>query len=263
MIAQLRAEFRKLLSVRSTYVITGLVTLLVIFVAFYLEGWRLAPDALRDPNQLAGDVTGALSITIFGAIVAILLVTHEYRYNTIMYTLTSSNNRSKILLAKFVAVSAYALFLTVLIGVLSPVMAYLGVHAHGHTLAPQILHHGNLAWRSMFYGWGYAMAGFILAFTTRNQIASIVSLFLIPSLVEQLIGGLLLKHNSVYMPFSALFQVLNGPSPAGSGPTSSTLSPAKAAGVYCIYLVVGWIVAWVYEARRQLGRMSPLVFVLS
>ncbi len=250
MITQLKAEFRKLLSVRSTYVITGLVALLVIFVAFYLEGWRLSPAALHDPNQLAGDVTGGLTTTVFGAIVAILLVTHEYRYNTIIYSLTASNSRSKILLAKFVTVSAYALFLTVLIGVLSPVMAYLGVHAHGHTLVPQVLHHWNLAWRSMFYGWGYAMAGFILALTTRNQIASIVSLFLIPSLVEQLLGGLLLKHNSVYMPFSSLFQVLNGPGTAGA-PTSSTLSPIRAAGVYCIYLVIGWIVAWVLFLKRD------------
>src|ERR1700744_3733974 len=105
MIATLKAEFRKLLTVRSTYVITGLVLVLVIFVAFYVEGWRLDSAGLRDPTQLAGDVTGALMITVFGAIVAILLMTHEYRYNTIMYTLTSSNSRSKVFISKFIVVS--------------------------------------------------------------------------------------------------------------------------------------------------------------
>jgi ABC-2 type transport system permease protein len=251
MLASLRSEFRKLLTVRSTYFITGLVVILVIFIAFFLEGWRLNTAALHDPTQLAGDVTGALTVTIFGAIVAILLVTHEYRYNTIMYTLTSSNRRSKVLISKFIVVSLYALFLTVLIGVLSPVMAYLGVHVHGHTLVPQTLHYGSLAWRSLFFGWGYAMAGFLLAVLTRNQVASIVSLFLIPSLAEQLLGELLLKHNSVYMPFTALNQVLNGPSSVSSGLMSSTFSSARAAGIYCVYVVMGGIVAWVLFYKRD------------
>jgi ABC-type transport system involved in multi-copper enzyme maturation permease subunit len=244
----LKAEFRKLLTVRSTYFITGLLTILTIFVAFYLEGWRLSGTGLHDPTQLAGDVTGALNVTVFGAIVAILLVTHEYRYNTIMYTLTSANRRVKVLIAKFIVVSLYAIFLALLVGILSPVMAYLGVHAHGHMLAPQMLHYGDLAWRSLFYGWGYAMAGLLLALLTRNQIASIVSLFLIPDLVEQLVGVLILKHNSAYMPFNALSQVLNGP---GSGPLSSTMSPLKAAGVYCIYVVVGGAIAWVLFLKRD------------
>src|SRR5258708_7634109 len=115
MIASLKSEFRKLLTVRSTYFITCLVTALVIFIAFYIEGWRLTPVGLRDPNQLTGDVFGALNLTIFGAIVAILLMTHEYRYNTILYTLTNSNSRTRVLFSKVIVVSAYALLLGVII----------------------------------------------------------------------------------------------------------------------------------------------------
>jgi len=251
MLASLRAESRKLLTVRSTYCITGFVTILVILIAFFLEGWRLNAASLHDPTQLASDVTGALTLTIFGAIVAILLVTHEYRYNTIMYTLTSSNRRSKVLVSKFIVTSLYAVSLTVLVGVLSPLMAYLGVHAHGHVLVPQTLHYSSLVWRSLFFGWGYGMAGFLLALLTRNQVASIVSLFLIPTLAEQLLGELLLKHNSIYMPFTALNQVLSGPSSPSSSPMSSAFSPAKAAGIYCVYLVVGGIIAWILFYKRD------------
>jgi ABC-2 type transport system permease protein len=247
MMATLKAELRKLLSVRSTYIITALVTLLVIFIAFYVEGWRLNPASLHDKTQFAGDVTGALNLTIFGAIVAILLMTHEYRYNTIMYTLTSSNNRSKVLISKFITVSVYALFLAVLIGVLSPIMSSLGIHLHGHTLVPQTLHYGDLAWRSLFYSWGYSMAGLLLAVLTRNQVASIVALFLIPSLAEHLLS-LLLKSNTVYLPFSSLAQVI---SPGGRMDNLGSLSPGKAAAVYCLYLLVGWIVAWILFLRRD------------
>ncbi|HEX4774579.1 MAG TPA: hypothetical protein VH234_03615, partial [Candidatus Saccharimonadales bacterium] len=91
MMHTLKAEFRKLLTVRSTYIITALVTAFVIFIAFYVIGWRMNPKDLHDTGQLASDVTGALNLTVFGAIVAVLLMTHEYRYNTIMYTLASSN----------------------------------------------------------------------------------------------------------------------------------------------------------------------------
>jgi len=248
MINTLKAEFKKLLTVRSTYIITLLVTLLVIFVAFYIEGWRLDSAALRDPTQLASDVTNALNISVFGAIVAILLMSHEYRYNTIMHTLTNSNSRSKVLLSKFLVVSAYALFLAVLIGVLSPVMAYLGVHLHGHALVPQSLHYGDLIWRSLFYSWGYGMAGLLLALLTRNQVASIVALFLIPDLGEPLLG-LLLKHNTVYLPFSSLNQVVR--TGDMGNPNNGTLTPGKAALVYGIYLVVGWLAAWILFLRRD------------
>jgi ABC-type transport system involved in multi-copper enzyme maturation permease subunit len=249
MIATLKAEFRKLLSVRTTYVVTGILIVFVIFVAFFLEGWRLNPSDLMQSNQLAGDVTGALNMTVFGAIIAILLMTHEYRYNTIMYTLTSSNSRMKVLLSKFAVITAYSLFLAALIAVLSPLMAYLGVHAHGHVLVHQTIDVGSLAWRSLFVGWGYGMMGLILAFITRNQVASIVILLLTPTLVENLIGFLLLKHNSVYMPFSALSQVINGPS--HGTPVSSTMTPGKAAEVYMIYLIVGWIVSVLLFTKRD------------
>lgn len=250
MMAEIRSEFRKLLTVRSTYVVTALAVALIIFIAFYLSGWQLDAESLKNPAALSGDVTSALGgVMVFGSIVAILLMSHEYRYNTIMYTLTSSNSRVKVLLAKFITVSAYAVFLTLLVGVLSPLMAYLGVHAHGNVLTPQVIDYGDLIWRGLFYGWGYSMAGLLLAVLLRNQIAAIVGLFLIPGLAENLIGFLLLKHNAVYLPFTALSQVING-NPKGL-PTSNNLSDLQAAGIFTAYLVVGWVVAWILFVRRD------------
>ena len=246
--ASLRSEFRKFLSVRSTYAITGFVFVFTLFIAFYVVSWRMNYHDLHDPTQLAHDVTGALNMTLFGAIAAILLVTHEYRYNTIVYTLTSSNSRQKVLLSKFIVISLYAIFLALLIGILSPIVADLGVLASGHTLVPQTLHYGDLIWRSLFYGWGYGMAGLLLALLIRNQVASIAALFVIPGLAEQLLG-LLFKHNTVYLPFSALNHVINPD--ITNTPTSSTLSAGKAAGVYCIYLVVGGFVSWVLFLKRD------------
>lgn len=247
MIAALKAEFRKLLTVRSTYIVTGLVLVLVIFIAGYIEGWQLSPADLQQPNQFGSDVFGALNLSIFGAIIAILLMTHEYRYNTIMYTLTASNSRSKVLLAKIVTISVYAVFLTVMVGLLSPIVCSIGIHLHGHTLVPQVLHVGDLLWRSLFYGWAYGMAGLLLAVLIRVQVGAIAALFLIPGLIEQLLGQLL-KHNTVYLPFSSLDQVINS---SASNPSGGQLAPGKAALVFLTYLVIGWIVAWILFLRRD------------
>jgi ABC-2 type transport system permease protein len=246
MISTLKSEFRKLLTVRSTYIITVLVLALVAFIASYVEGWRLGPKDLHNPGELASDVFGALTLSVFGAVIAILLMTHEYRYNTIMYTLTGSNSRSKVLLSKIIVISVYALFLTAVIALLSPTASYLGIHAHGHTLAPQTLHVGNLAWRSLFYGWSYGMIGLLLAALIRIQVGAIVALFVIPSAIEGLLSQLL-KHNAIYLPFTALTEII-GNTGFNSG---KPLSPSRAAIVLAIYLVVGWIVAWVLFLKRD------------
>lgn len=246
MIAALKAELRKLLTVRSTYIVTALAVALVVFFAFYIQGFRADHAALISPDFLASQVTGAMNaVAVFGAIVAVLLMSHEYRYNTIMYTLTAANSRSKVLLAKVLAVTAYALVFTIIMSLLSPLLAYLGAQAHGLQLVHQTLHFGDLAWRVLFYGWGEAMAGLLIAVLMRNQVGAIVSLFIVPNVVEQLLS-LLLKKNTVYLPFSALGQVVH----AGDARVGS-LAPGRAAAVFGLYLVAGWIIAWILFVRRD------------
>lgn len=244
MFAALKAECRKLATVRSTYVLSGLAALFTIFYAGYVEGFRLTGKDLLDPNLLKNDVVGALTSLplVLGAIVVILLITHEYRYNTIMYTLTSSNSRSKVLLAKLVTGSVFALFLTAFIGVLAPLMTIVGVHLHGNTLGPQTLDYGGLIARALLCGWSYITVALLLGVLLRNQIAAIVSLFAIP-IFEQVLT-LLLKKNSVYLPFTAQGAILGNP-PQG------TISHLHAAMVFGVYLVVGWIVAWILFLKRD------------
>ncbi|HEU5004828.1 MAG TPA: ABC transporter permease [Candidatus Saccharimonadales bacterium] len=242
----LRSEFKKLLSVRSTYILTGISIALVILFAFYIQGFRLTAADYNKPDMLSTAVSGAVtSVAIFGALIAILLMTHEYRYNTIMYTLTNSSSRSKVLLAKVLAISTYALVVTAFLAVLSPVMTYLGVHAAGHTPAHQVLHYGDLAWRSLFYGWGYSMAALLIATLARNQVGAIASLFIVPGAIEQLLG-LLLKSNAVYLPFTSLSQVFSEQTIKGG-----SLSPGKGALVFSLYLVVGWLIGWSLFLRRD------------
>jgi ABC-type transport system involved in multi-copper enzyme maturation permease subunit len=106
MIPAIKSELRKVFTVRSTYVILLLVLALEVFFAFYSSGWHIDAADLHNPDTLANDVTAAVNVVaVFGALIAVLLFSHEYRYNTIMHTLTLSNSRSKVLFAKIFVIT--------------------------------------------------------------------------------------------------------------------------------------------------------------
>ena len=248
MIPSIKAEFRKLLTVRSTYIVTVLAIALIGLFAFYGEGIRLAPASLKDPLHLMNEAVAAVTfLAPLAGVIAIYLMTDEYRHNTIMYTLTA-NTRSKVLLAKIVTVTTYAVIFTLLLSVLAPVGSYLGIKLAGHTLVPQHFYFAALAWKLLFFIWSYVMAALLIALLIRHQAGSLVTLFVVPGIVESLLA-LLLRRNAAYLPFTAHGQILPG---EGTGnPSVAHLSPGKAATVFGIYLLVGWVVTWILFLKRD------------
>jgi ABC-2 type transport system permease protein len=247
MITNLKAEFRKVFSVRSTYIILAFVLILEIVFAFWSSGWRIDAHDLHNPATLTNDITSAVSaVSVFVALIAALLMTHEYRYNTIMYSLTLSKSRTRVLIAKILVISLVAVAFTVVVGALSPLLSVLGAHMNHLKFAPQTLHYGTLLWHSLFFGWGYAMAGLLIAALIRNQIGAIVALFLAPDTIEGILS-LLLKKNTAYLPFSSLHAVIG----QGMGQYLHVITPARSAAVFMVYLVIGWIIAWVLFVRRD------------
>src|SRR5580700_1947831 len=110
MISSLKAEFRKLLTVRSTYFIVLIVLAIVALFAGLGDGFKASAQDLSKPGVLAGQsANGILFVGVILALVGLLLLAHEYRYNTILYTITSSNSRAKSLLAKIIAVTVFAM----------------------------------------------------------------------------------------------------------------------------------------------------------
>src|SRR4051812_31198153 len=115
MIASIRAEFRKLLTVRSTYFIILICLAVICLFAGYGDGIKASAADLRDPSRLAGESYAAIVfVGLVAALVGLLSFGHEYRYNGIMYTLTSSNNRLKSLFAKAFVITIFSIFTSVL-----------------------------------------------------------------------------------------------------------------------------------------------------
>lgn len=138
---QLISEVRKLLTVRSTYIMTALGLLVVAIMSFWVEGYKGisgSPAATLAPNALEELIkNAALSGGGFGVIVAILLMAHEYRYNTIMYTLTASNSRHKVIASKILVMLGYGVILTAVSALLGIACYYFGLSLRDATLPAQ------------------------------------------------------------------------------------------------------------------------------
>lgn len=256
MIGAIRSEFRKLLSVRSTYVITAIAFGLLIFVSLYVVGYKNNDIAHLQSLYLADSlVRTSTLLSIFAAIISLLLFAHEYRYNTIMYTLTYQKSRSKILSSKIIVVAVFT-FLYSMIGIgLALGSLVLGLHLAGGVLPNQNFDLLSYAAKTLIFIEGYALGALLIIALIRNQIAAIVVLLIEPGTIESLLG-LLLKHNAVYLPFTALSQVINSVAAIttaehGQIPSSGFLSPTKGALVFAAYLVAGWAIAWILFLKRD------------
>jgi len=245
MMASLRSELRKLLTVRSTYVILGVTFLLVFFFAFYAEGIRASASSVANHDLLMqGSEQAVISVGLLGALVGVLLVTHEYRYNTIMYTLTTSNSRTKALLAKLLMVTGFSIVFSLIVGALAPALTLAGLHVKGIVLIGQHFSVASVLWKVIFVGWGYAMFAFIFAMIVRIQVGAVSTLFLVPAMVEPLVG-LILKKDAVYLPFNALQSVVQ------ANPDLLPISSARAVGIVLVYLAIGLLVSWQLFLRRD------------
>jgi ABC-2 type transport system permease protein len=245
----LRAEFRKLLTVRSTYVSSALSLAVASGLAFYLAGWHATPNHLRGHTFLAAQAASPLAIVaVLGTVVAVLVITHEYRYNLLLHTLTAANNRNKVLAAKVTVVTGFAVALTLAVDVVSLVFSYLGARiVHGQALAPQTVRYGDLLWRTLFYGWGYAIAGLVIALLIRNQVGTMVTAFLLFGPIEGFLGVALGK-SAYFLPFTALGNVL------GSKLANTVLVPVsheRAALAFGADLAIAASIAWLGFLRRD------------
>jgi ABC-2 type transport system permease protein len=260
MMPTLRAEFKKLLSIRSTYILVLVALVLVGIYSVYGEGFKDSANVINHPEAgklfIAGTINQLANfISLFGGIIALLLITHEYRYNTITYTLTASNSRTKVLAAKLVAILGFVFVYSVLMTAIGVGLIFVGLGLAHNILPHQDINYLTYMAKSVFNAEAYALAALLFGFLIRNQVGSVAALFVVPGPVEALLS-LLLKNNSVYLPFMALSQVIQAPSLKNAHPTHPEsalgyLSAPKGALVFMIYLAIGWIVAMFLFLRRD------------
>jgi ABC-2 type transport system permease protein len=245
MIPAIRSEFRKLLTVRSTYINVAISLAIVALFAGFGSGFRMDAASAHNTGYLMDQSTSAIVfVGMILAFVGLLLAGHEYRYNTIMYTLTATNRRYKVLVSKFVAITVFAIVTSLLVAFFSPLCTIIGAHLAGKTLGPQHYEVWPIIWRSIFTGWGYAMFAYILLLSMRNQIGAIVTYLLVPLIGENILMQLF-KNIGKNLPFTALQSVAQ-PTALGNHTTS-----AHSVMVVLIYVVAGLLVSTVLFVKRD------------
>jgi ABC-type transport system involved in multi-copper enzyme maturation permease subunit len=235
------------------------------FLSFYVDGFKNAPTEVLSPVDhakaslfMAGRIVQVANIiSVVGGLMGLLLLTHEYRYNTIVYTLTASNSRSKVLAAKIISIFTYVFVFSLLASALAIGLVFAGTSVAGHPLIHQDINYVTFLAKTVFVAEGFALGGLLFAALIRNQVGALAALFIVPNPIEGILS-LLLKHNSVYLPFTALQQVVQAPviinPQAGHPPpvpTTGYLSAPKGALVFLAYLVGGWIITWYLFLRRD------------
>ncbi|QQS18860.1 hypothetical protein IPL68_02260 [Candidatus Saccharibacteria bacterium] len=243
MLAALRSEIRKVLSLRSTYIIFGLGMLLVLLMNGWVSGYKHSGDTGN--SFTAGLITSTLQGTSFLlGIIVLLQITQEYRHNTIYYTLTFARRRASVILAKVVCASLIMLGGSVLFVAVGVASGVIGVAASGDSLGAQSIPWGEILTRGGMYAWGAGMYALILGLLIRNQVGSIVVYLFGAAIAEQLLG-LLLKLNAGYLPFMALEGVMM------QAKTDGVFSPEKSMAIVLGWIIVAGMTAWLLFKRRD------------
>ena len=241
MLSTIKAEFRKLLTVRSTYFISLIALLLIGFVGFWVFGYKHVDGVTADTILLDFLYTAIKILGTFTALIVILLVGHEYRYNTIMYTLTSSRSRSNVFLAKLTAGLVLALIVTAITLVVGTLLMYAGFSAAHLHLAPQTVNLAEFSLHSLVIVVGGTVFAYIIAILLRSLVGAIAFFFIVPSTGEQLLS-LLLKGNDKYLPYTALGKF---------GSVTGQVDVAFGLRVVGLYALIGGFIAWWLFLRRD------------
>lgn len=297
----LKSEIRKLLTVRSTYILIfsafaliGLFTYVGTSASDYEEaicqstGEVLYSIEQFDPrleNASPEDVCGGpvsynrivindLSedkllfnfqeaipvISMFISVVLVLFMAHEFRYNTISHTLTLSNSRSKVLLAKLIVGVLFTITITLFTLGLILAVSHIAINVKGLHLPAQDYDWAYVFLRHLGYVLIYSLLWLGIITLIRNLTAGIAAILLLPT-IEAIVAFLLEERGiepTKVLPFSALNRFsdaatgLTSTDPVTELATRSEPASVLMAGLVALaYLVGVWAVAWWLFLRRD------------
>jgi ABC-2 type transport system permease protein len=248
MLPAIKSEFRRLFTVRSTYILIVISLLLTVLFTFWFEGYKGntgSPASTVTPTAIHEILANGVGLgVVFTSIIAILFMAHEYRYNTIMYTLTINARRTKVLVAKLLTIVLFSIGYGLLASGVAVASYLLGLSLRDASLPSQELNLIADLGKIIFYCAGYALIGMLIATLTRSVVVAIGAILIVPTTVEPLLG-ILLKENTKYLPFTALDNTV------GASMSSNILSSGDAMLVSTGYLLVTIAVTWLLFVKRD------------
>lgn len=189
MIANLVYEWRRLWSVRATWimtfaylVLTGLLGAATVFLGdeeFGIQTWK----GLYSTNA-------NLLVLVMLSVIASQFFGHEYRYGTIRLTLTEFPKRERVVLAKTILLAVYVILATILGWAVLGVVGFIAPDGSIGTEGPGLSINGgepSELWQVLVFSFAYCLIAMSLTMITRNLALGIVLPLLTFSVIEGLI----------------------------------------------------------------------------
>lgn len=239
MIANLVYEWRRLWSVRATWimtfvylVITGLLGAGPLFLGdggFGTQTWKGLYST--SANFLCLVMISVVASQFFG---------HEYRYGTIRLTLTEFPRRERVVLAKTIVLAAYVTIATFLGWAVLGVIGSIAPEGSIGTQGPGMNINGgepSELWQVLVFGFAYCLIAMSLTMITRNLALGIVIPLLTFSIIEGLITLFATLANGKMDWIVNALPFTNGSAWLTSVPESPNAGLIFAAWVIGIYLI--------------------------
>lgn len=196
------AEVRKLTSVRSTWILTAIGWLLVAIGVLPIVLGAFGPSFTGSSRQVADAVAATGGNSVIVLVVGLLAMTTEFRHGTVGRTLQITPSRTRVLVAKLVAGSIYAVafFGGALVVVLVVLLIGAGVQGTGLAFGSEAF---EVGWQALVAAVLTALLGVGFGALVRAQVVAIVVALVWIFIVENLFAALLPEVGR-WLPFQAL-----------------------------------------------------------
>jgi hypothetical protein len=245
------AELRKLRTVWTTWILTFVGWVFVAFSAgFYTLESEISGAFTGTVDQVAAAIDQVGGNSVFVLVVALMLVTTEFRHGTIGRTLQLTPSRTRVLAAKGLAGAGYA----VAFFASSLVVVALFV-ALRMAFADVSLEFGGAVWTAVWQGAAglalTAIFGVAIGALIRSQVVAITLSLVWVFILEQLVNGFW-PGVGRWLPFQALNAMFLSDEVMGTMPeTMQPLDPAVALPVFVGYVLVAATAAGILMRVRD------------
>ena len=246
----LSAERRKLRSMLQTWIIAGSgIALTVFFLVLFLIIVTVNDDteasgipSIETDEGIRNIVSQGTTVLAFVLVLGTLLITSEYRHQTITSTFLVEPRRGRVLAAKFIVGGLVGLVVTTLtvIVVLAIALVWLAAldvsidNLTDLVILPAI--------GTVIAGVGYALLGVAVGALIRNQIAALVGALVWITLIDPILSAVL-PDVGKYTPAGAASALTNAVGFNTSGIDADAYLPMWAGGVLLFAYALVFIVA--------------------
>ena len=253
-------ELVRIRTIRSTWWLTAIAVVLGIGIATLFSWGASTEFANGTPSDL--DVAGPLIVSQLAAsgqipnvvafvlaIIGVLAWGHEYRHGMIRASLTALDSRTDLWVAKYLVAGVWTAVVSFVTMVGSGLVGTLFLHDYLQVFTGQTW---SLIGRGVLYA--VVLTWLAMAFTsvTRSQAFALVTLFLWPLLIENLVNLLFLLVPALrddrallrFLPFDAgnqMVNVLSEPTSTFGDPLSSLGGTVVFAGPALVLLVASFV----------------------